>query len=109
MAVAFGSNADYQGDVPELPRGTRYVAAAAHVAGVPSIEVMEQPFSWSEDFGAIADRWGGCLIGLGGGAENGRLFFVLRFPSCLSAQPVCCFHPLQIVASSFNLGMRNWL
>lgn len=61
------------------------LAAAAHVAGVPSIEVMEQPFSWSEDFGAIADRWGGCLIGLGGGAENGRLFFVLRFPSCLFA------------------------
>eukprot|EP01051_Picozoa_sp_SAG22_P011887 SAG22_NODE_1183_length_5231_cov_6.467069_4_plen_387_part_00 len=43
------------------------VEAARRVAGVPSVELLQRPFSWSEDFSALADRWGGALIGLGGG------------------------------------------
>ena len=43
------------------------VEACGNASGVPGIDVMDAPFSWSEDFGAIADRWGGALIGLGAG------------------------------------------
>jgi amidohydrolase len=44
--------------------------AAARVRGVPSVELMDGPFSWSEDFAALSDRFGGALVGLGGGEHR---------------------------------------
>jgi len=43
--------------------------AATRVSRVPAVEMMQQPFSWSEDFGALASRWGGALVGIGGGLQ----------------------------------------
>lgn len=43
------------------------VDAASRVEGVPGVKLMERPFSWSEDFGALSARWGGALVGLGAG------------------------------------------
>jgi len=45
------------------------LVASAGVAAIPSIELMQQPFSWSEDFSAISNHWGGTLLGLGGGED----------------------------------------
>lgn len=33
------------------------------------IQVLEKPFSWSEDFGRFTDRFSGALIGLGAGTD----------------------------------------
>lgn len=48
------------------------VAAAGRVSGVRSVELLDRPFSWSEDFGELTGHqgWGGgALLGIGGGEQ----------------------------------------
>lgn len=46
--------------------------AAARCAGL-KVKTLEQPYSWSEDFGRFTDRFPGALLGLGAGMDTAPL------------------------------------
>ena len=54
------------------PDAVQRVTAAARSAGL-TVETIERPFRWSEDFGHLTARCRGALIGFGAGASHAPL------------------------------------